>query len=110
MKKFKDAFNGIKVSFNHKAIVIQCVLGIFAIVGGIIIKLDYYEWFAFILCIALVISLEIVNTCIEKTCNLISEDYNDKIKAIKDMSSAAVLVSSFAALIVCVICVVRRLI
>jgi len=110
MKKFIDAFNGIKIALKDKAVFTQCVLAIMAIIGGIIIKLDTYEWLAFVICIGLVISLEIVNSCIEKTCDLISLEYNEKIKTIKDLARGAVLVASFASLVVCVICVLRRII
>ena len=51
MKKFKDSFNGLKIALNHKAVRIQIVLGILAVIGGLIIRLDFYEWLAFIICI-----------------------------------------------------------
>ena len=51
MKKFSDAFSGLKTALKHKAVIIQIVLGIMAIIGGLIIKLDYNEWLAFIMCI-----------------------------------------------------------
>lgn len=109
MKKFMDAFNGLKVALSHKAVVIQIVLGILAIIGGIIIKLDYYEWLAFIICISLVILCEIFNTSIENIGNYLNINKDDKIKTIKDLSSAAVLVSAIGALIVCVLTVIRRI-
>lgn len=110
MKKFLYAFEGIKESLKQKAIVTQCVLGILAIIGGIIIRLNYLEWLAFVICIGLVISLEIMNSVVELLCDLYSTEFNLKIKVIKDMASASVLVSSIASLIVCIICVLRRLI
>ena len=109
MKKFSDAFNGLKIGFSHKAVMIQIVLALMAIIGGIIIKLDYYEWFAFIICIMLVITSEIFNTSIEKIGNYLNIKKDEKIKQIKDLSSAAVLIASIGSLIVCIICVIRRL-
>lgn len=110
MKKFKDAFNGLKIALKEKSVIIQCILGILAIIGGIIIKLDIYEWLAFIICIALVISLEIVNSVIEKLCDLYSKEYDERIKIIKDMASAFVLVACLFSLIICIIVVLRRII
>ena len=109
MKKFSNAFNGLKIAFSHKAVMIQIVLALMAIIGGIIIKLDYYEWFAFIICIMLVITSEIFNTSIEKIGNYLNIKKDEKIKQIKDLSSAAVLIASIGSLIVCIICVIRRL-
>ena len=109
MKKFEDSFNGLKIALSHKAVIVQLVLGVMAIIGGLIIRLDYYEWLAFIICIGMVISLEIANSVIEKLCDLYSEVYDERIRKIKDMASAFVLVASICALIVCIIVVLRRI-
>ena len=109
MKKFSDAFNGLKIALKDKAVVIQVVLGILAIVGGIIIKLDVYEWMAFIICIALVISGEILNSVIERIGDYLNIEKDERIKVIKDLASAAVLVNCIASLIICIICVIRRI-
>lgn len=110
MKKFSDAFNGLKIAFKHKAVIIQFVLAIFAIIGGLIIKLDEYEWLAFIICIALVLTCEIINTTIEKIGDYLNIKYDEKIKTIKDLSSGAVLLSCIFALIVCLIVVIKRMV
>lgn len=110
MKKFSDAFNGLLKAFHHKSVVIQIVLGILAIIGGIVIKLDYSEWMVFIICIVMVVALEIANTCIEYLCNYICDKNDEKIKTIKDMSSGFVLVASIGALVICILTVIRRLI
>lgn len=109
MKKFVDAFSGLKVALSHKAVLIQFVLGIMAIIGGAIIKLDYYEWLAFIICIALVIFSEIFNTSIEKIGDYLNIEKDERIKTIKDLSSAAVLISSIGALVVCIMVVIKRI-
>lgn len=106
--KFKHAFDGLKDALKEKAVIIQIILGAMAIIGGIIIKLDHYEWLAFVICIAGVISLEIINSVIEKLCDLYSRDYNKNIKTIKDMASAAVLVFCLGALAICLLCLFRR--
>lgn len=109
MKKFIDAFNGLRIAFSHKAVVIQIVLGILAIIGGIIIKLDYYEWLAFIICIALVVLCEVFNTAIEKIGDYLNINKDEKIKTIKDLSSAAVLLSALGALAICIAVIIRRI-
>ena len=109
MKKFADAFRGLKVAFRHRAVRIQCILGTVAIIGGLIIRLDFHEWLAFIVCIALVIAGEVMNTAIERIGDYLNENEDPRIREIKDLSSAAVLVSSLGALAVCAMCVLRRL-
>ena len=109
MKKFEDSFRGLKYALGHKAVQIQCILGILAVIGGIIIHLDHYEWLAFIICITMVIASEVMNTAIERIGDYLNPDEDEKIGIIKDLSSAAVLVSSIGALAVCIVCIIRRL-
>ena len=109
MKKFSDAFNGLRIAINHKAVVIQIVLGIMAIIGGLIIHLDYYEWLAFIVCIVLVIMCEVFNTAVERIGDYLNIEKDERIKVIKDLSSAAVLISCIGALIICIAVVIKRI-
>ena len=110
MKKFIDAFNGMKIALAHKSVIIQIILGLIAIIGGIIIKLNYYEWIIFIICIFFVIFAEVFNTSIERIGDYIDSNKNEKIKEIKDLSSAAVLISAIGALLILFAVVLRRLI
>ena len=52
-----------------------------------------------IVCFA-VLSLEIINTAIEKICDIIQPEFDERIKIIKDISAGAVLVSAFFAIVV----------
>ena len=108
MKKFKYAFEGLINVLKDKSVIIQVVLGILAIIGGLIIKLDFYEWLIFILCIVMVISSEIFNFVIEKISDYLSKEYDDRIKVIKDASAAATLVLSIGALVICILVLIRR--
>jgi diacylglycerol kinase len=50
-------------------------------------------------CVAMVWMAELFNTAIEKLCDHISPGYSKKIKFIKDVAAAAVLVTAIAALL-----------
>lgn len=108
-KKFADSFNGLKIALKHKAVLTQCILGVMAIIGGLIISLDYYEWLAYIICIFMVISMEIMNTAVERIGDYLNMEEDERIKTIKDLSSGAVLAASIGALVVCVFSLIRRL-
>lgn len=45
-----------------------------------------------------VLSMEIINTAIEKICDIIQPEYDERIKVIKDIAAAAVVLMAFAAL------------
>lgn len=110
MSKFEVSFCGLMNALKHNAVKIQVILGVMAIIGGVIIHLDYYEWLAFMICIGMVITVEIINTAIEKIGDYLNPEYDDKVKVIKDMSSGAVLACSIMALVVCIMCVLRRIV
>ena len=59
-----------------------------------------FEWIVCIILFSIVISAEMFNTAIEMTLDYINEDYDGKIKLIKDASAAAVLVSAIAAAVI----------
>ena len=108
INKFKNAFKGGFIAFKDKSIIIQMILGLITIVFGLIFRFSYEEWLAVLICVGLVISLEIFNTCIEKTCDLISTKKDERIRVIKDLSSFGVLFMCFISLIIFIIIVVRR--
>ena len=62
-----------------------------------------------LLCIGLVIVAEILNTCIEKLCDLYSTEKNEKIKYIKDLAAGGVLFASLIALTVGILIFVHHL-
>ena len=102
-KKFGPAFEGLFAAAGHKAVQIQMMLGIAAVIAGFVLKLTYFEWLIFILCIGLVITAEILNTAIEEIGSYLTKLYDPKIKLIKDLAAGAVLTASFTALTAAVV-------
>lgn len=49
------------------------------------------EWIAYIICVCSVFGMECVNTAIERLCDFLTEEQNEKIKIIKDMAAGAVI-------------------
>lgn len=78
----------------------QGVIALLVIVAGVFFGITAMEWALVLGCIALVICLEMVNSAIEKVCNLITTEYNPAIKTIKDMAAGAVLLAAFITAVV----------
>lgn len=97
-RKFQDAFRGMATGLGHHSILIQYLLAFCAVCAGFILHLTAVEWTLVIVCIGMVISAEVLNTCIEKLCDLYSTVYNDRIKEIKDLAAGAVLIASLSSL------------
>jgi diacylglycerol kinase len=86
------------------------LLGTICIITGFLLKISNTEWLIVLAFIALVISLEMVNSCIESMCDFIQLDYHIEIKHIKDGSAAAVLVVSIFSLIAALIIFLPKII
>lgn len=111
IKSFGFAFNGLKILVKEEHnFRIHLVAAILASLLSVLLQVSIYEWFAVLFCIAMVIGAEIVNTCLENICDLISADFQLSIKKIKDMAAALVLISSLISLIVAAIVFVPKLI
>ena len=69
-----------------------------AIALGIYRHISHGEWLALAIVIALVWITEALNTCIEMLCDLWCKgEYHPKVKLIKDISAAAVLIAALSA-------------
>lgn len=91
-KGFLYAFNGLIVFFRHERNGrVQLVVAILVIVVGLIFSVSRTEWIVLLFCIASVLSLEMINSAIEKLCNLVHPKYHPAVKVIKDISAGAVL-------------------
>lgn len=110
-ESFKCALNGAKYVFtSQRNILIQNVIGIIIILLGIFFKISITEWIFLSLTIALVIFAEFVNTAVETTVDLITEEKNEKAKIAKDVSAGAVLITALNSIIVGLIIFAGRII
>jgi len=69
---------------------IQAVAAILMIGAGFYFDIRAIEWCFILGCIALIISLEMLNTAIERVCEMLSKDYHPMVKIIKDVAAGAV--------------------
>lgn len=101
LKSFKYAFEGIleglKTERNMK---IHFSIMILVIIFGIMLKISKSEWIICIILFGLVISLELVNTAIENTVDLIIQEKHPKAKLAKDAAAGAVLISAISSAII----------
>lgn len=103
-QSLKNALNGIKeIIKTGRNIKIQIVFAIFAVVMGIVLKINNIEALILVLTIFFVIVSEFMNTAIEMLADLYSTEYNEKIKILKDIGAGAVALSTIASVIVGII-------
>jgi len=104
ISSFGYAFNGFKILFKeeHNAR-IHLIVSVFVIAAGLFFDITATEWLFIIFAIALVFSLEIINSALENLADAVSQDYNELIKKAKDLSAAAVLLSATASVVIGII-------
>lgn len=107
--RFKYAFEGIRDGIiRDKSIRFQFVAALMALAAGMVLQIDVHEWCWVLLAITLVLAFEIMNSCIEKTVDYISEDRDPRAKLIKDMAAGAVFLVSLFALIIALLILLPR--
>ncbi|MCK9414178.1 MAG: diacylglycerol kinase family protein [Prolixibacteraceae bacterium] len=100
-KSFGYAFNGLKLLFveEHNSR-IHLVAAVLAIALGWALKLSMTEWVAIFLVIGAVFAAELFNSAIENLAGHLAPQKHEKIKKVKDMAAAAVLVCAITAVAV----------
>lgn len=111
LKSFSYAFNGLRllIKEEHNAW-IHLLATICVVIFGFLLSLSPLEWIAVIFAIGFVFAIEAINSSIERIADFISPEKHDKIKQIKDISAAAVLIAALTALIIGLIVFVPKLI
>lgn len=101
IKSVPHAFRGIiSLIKNDNNFQIHLLAVFVVIVVGLWIKFTEPEWLAVIITMGIVLALEAMNTAVETIIDLVSPEYHDLAKKVKDVAAGAVLIFVFAALAV----------
>lgn len=86
---------------TEKAIKVHCLSTLLLSLSGYFMNISQIEWMFQFLTIGLIISVEALNTSIEKIADFVQPEFDKKIGTIKDVSAGAVLFAGlFGAIIV----------
>lgn len=98
MRSFKFAINGLRIFLlNEHNGRVHLIVAILAVILGFWLKISNIEWIIVLLAIGLVFVAEILNTAIEKLADVVTEEFNEKIKIVKDIAAGGVLVAAIIA-------------
>lgn len=110
LKSFKYAFDGIFTGIKEEQnMKIHIIIMILVIIFGIMLKISKMEWIICIILFGLVISMELINTAIENTVDLVTKEKNEQAKIAKDVAAGAVLVSAITSAIIGLIIFVPKI-
>ena len=98
---FNYAVSGIIVSIKtERNMLIHYAAAIIVLVTSMFFNFSRVEFLLLLFAVTLVIVLELMNTAIEKTIDLITTEYHPLAKLVKDIAAGAVLIAAINAFIV----------
>ncbi len=101
LKSFSFAAKGaIKLITTEHSIMVQSFITVIMIIIGFYLNITTTEWLFQTLAIGLVISIEGLNTAVEKIADFIHPDYHKRIGFIKDISAGAVFFATVTAIVI----------
>lgn len=99
LKSVKYAFLGaVKLITTEHSVMVQFGIGIAMGVLGFIMHISATEWLFQTLAIGLVMSIEGLNTAVEKIADFIHPQFHEKIGFIKDIAAGAVFFAAMTAI------------
>lgn len=99
----------IKLITTEHSVMVQFSIAILLIFAGFYFKISTTEWLFQTLAIGLVLSIEGLNTAVEKVADFIHPEYHQKIGFIKDIAAGAVFFAAMTAIAVGLIIYIPKL-
>ena len=98
---FNYAVSGIILSIKtERNMLIHYIIAIIVLFSSLFFEFNRIEFLILLFATTLVIVLELINTAIEKTIDMITKEYNPLAKLAKDISAGAVLIAAMNAMLV----------
>ncbi len=108
---FKYSFDGLKYAYlNEQSMLLHLISTIIIIVLGIFFKISLIEWIICITLLTCIMSIELLNTAIEATVDLVTKEKRELAKIAKDTSSASAGMISIFSLVVFLLIFVPKII
>lgn len=90
----------IKLITTEHSIMVQFFIAILVTVLGFLMQISTTEWLFQTLAIGLIMSIEGLNTAVEKISDFIHPNFNERIGFIKDIAAGAVLFAALTAIMI----------
>jgi lycopene cyclase domain-containing protein len=97
VRSFNYALRGLRMLRLERNLTIHAAAATFVILEAAFLKISALEWLALLLAAGLVLSLELVNSVIERLGSRLAPGHDEEIRLVKDAAAAAVLCASIVA-------------
>ena len=105
LKSMGFALKGaIKLATTEHSVMVQSSIAVLLVIAGFYFEISREEWMFQTLAIGLVLSVEGLNTAVEKVADFIHPEFHEKIGFIKDIAAGAVFFAAITAIVIgCII-------
>jgi diacylglycerol kinase (ATP) len=101
LQSFNFAFQGLVTSVRYQRNMrVHLVLAFLVLLGSIFLNLSRLQLVAILIAVSFVFITELINSAIEAVVDMITDEFDLRAKAAKDMAAGAVLVAAVNALVV----------
>jgi len=108
-RRFTDAVDGLWIACRtQESLWVHLAFAVLVPCVAAILQVEAWQWCALILCIALVIALELLNTAIERLVKTLHPDHDAGIAEVLHMSAAAALVGATGSVFVGLIVIIPK--
>lgn len=98
---FRHAWDGIWHAWvSQPNFRVHLAFSTLAVIMGLLLGLDHWEWIVLTLTITLGLVIEMLNTAVESVVDLVSSEWRMSAKTAKDVSAGAMLVYAIGSIIV----------
>jgi diacylglycerol kinase (ATP) len=110
LQSFNHAFQGLVYAVRHQRNMrIHLVIAVGVLVGSILLDLTKLELLAVLLSVMFVLVTELLNSAVETAVDILTDQFDPRAKAAKDLAAGAVLVAAVNALVVAYLVLADRL-
>jgi diacylglycerol kinase len=103
IKSFQCALRGLGYTFQEQTVRIMLLIALSVIFLTFFFDTSPTEKALVFLTITLVLGLELINSQVERTLDIVEPQFSQRVREIKDISAGAVLVASLGALLIGII-------
>ncbi|MBX3425724.1 MAG: diacylglycerol kinase [Pirellulales bacterium] len=97
-RKFADAARGIKIAVRGEAsYFVHMLATAIVVLAGVTARITLSRWAALVLCVALVLVAESLNTAIERLARAVTREQDARVRDALDIASGAVLLAAIGA-------------
>lgn len=100
IKSLGFALRGLKSAMAEQTFCLFCIAAVAVIILMFLFKVSLYEKLILILITTFVMTLELINSRIERILDIFQPNHDPRVKIIKDISAGAVLLACLGALII----------